>query len=203
MLLRVLEELSRTHFLEDGVNRAFSKPAREPALSFRGLSGVVTWQRFSPPFFLAPGFHTTPGAAIIYQDIIMPNNLSRPCKYPGCPNLTNHKIGYCAEHLKKYRQDQDRNRKTSTARGYNRRWMIIKTMYLREHPFCVKCQAEGKMELAQVVDHIIPHHGDYDLFWDQSNWQSLCAYHHNVKTATNDGGFGNIERRARPGRGGN
>jgi len=30
-----------------------------------------------------------------------------------------------------------------------------------------------------VVDHIIPHQGDYALFWDVSNWQGLCYRHHN------------------------
>jgi 5-methylcytosine-specific restriction protein A len=28
------------------------------------------------------------------------------------------------------------------------------------------------------------------LFWDSKNWQSLCKHHHDVKTATEDGGFG-------------
>jgi len=27
---------------------------------------------------------------------------------------------------------------------------------------------------ASVVDHIVAHRGDQELFWDQSNWQSLC-----------------------------
>ena len=31
---------------------------------------------------------------------------------------------------------------------------------------------------ATVVDHIIPHKGDSDLFWDESNWQSLCKRCH-------------------------
>jgi 5-methylcytosine-specific restriction protein A len=44
---------------------------------------------------------------------------------------------------------------------------------------------------ATTVDHIRPHRGDYDLMWDESNWQSLCTWHHNVKTAKEDGAFGN------------
>ena len=31
---------------------------------------------------------------------------------------------------------------------------------------------------ASVVDHIIPHRGDESLFWDQTNWQSLCKQCH-------------------------
>ena len=36
----------------------------------------------------------------------------------------------------------------------------------------------GLTEAATVVDHIKPHKGDYDLFWDESNWQSLCKHCH-------------------------
>ena len=41
---------------------------------------------------------------------------------------------------------------------------------------------ENKLTPATVVDHIIPHRGDRKLFWDESNWQSLCERHHNEKT---------------------
>jgi len=42
--------------------------------------------------------------------------------------------------------------------------------------------------LATVVDHITPHKGDNDLFWDRANWQSLCESCHNRKTAADDMG---------------
>jgi len=32
---------------------------------------------------------------------------------------------------------------------------------------------------ATVVDHITPHRGNTQLFWDSSNWQSLCEECHN------------------------
>ena len=44
---------------------------------------------------------------------------------------------------------------------------------------------------ATVVDHIIPHKGDMDIFWDEDNWQPLCKRCHDQKTATENGGFGN------------
>ncbi|WP_328203649.1 hypothetical protein [Brevibacillus nitrificans] len=50
---------------------------------------------------------------------------------------------------------------------------------------------EGNVGAATVVDHIIPHKGDKELFWDQKNWQGLCDSHHSRKTAKEDGGFGN------------
>jgi 5-methylcytosine-specific restriction protein A len=44
---------------------------------------------------------------------------------------------------------------------------------------------------ATVVDHIKPHQGDPELFWDSENLQALCAPCHSRKTASEDGGFGN------------
>lgn len=54
------------------------------------------------------------------------------------------------------------------------------------------CQQLGRVRLATVVDHVIPHRmaeaersGDpirkataWRLFWDAKNWQSLCVEHH-------------------------
>jgi len=40
------------------------------------------------------------------------------------------------------------------------------------------CEAQGKVMAATVVDHIVPHKRDWNLFWDSANWQSLCKRHH-------------------------
>jgi 5-methylcytosine-specific restriction protein A len=32
------------------------------------------------------------------------------------------------------------------------------------------------------VDHIIPHQGDMEVFWDDSQWQALCVSCHARKT---------------------
>jgi 5-methylcytosine-specific restriction protein A len=56
---------------------------------------------------------------------------------------------------------------------------------------CVHCEEHGEDTAATVVDHIIPHKGDKRLFWDIKNWQPLCASCHGIKTAKEDGGFGN------------
>ena len=45
---------------------------------------------------------------------------------------------------------------------------------------------EGRYTKATVVDHIQPHRGDPKLFWDQSNWQSLCKRCHDKKTGLED-----------------
>jgi len=67
---------------------------------------------------------------------------------------------------------------TSSQRGYGYKWQQARAGYLRSHPLCVMCQADGVVTAATVVDHKIPHRGDQALFWDRGNWQSLCATHH-------------------------
>jgi 5-methylcytosine-specific restriction protein A len=50
---------------------------------------------------------------------------------------------------------------------------------------------------ATVVDHIKPHKGNRTLFWDPKNHQPMCEHHHNVKTATEDGGYANKRKGTR------
>ena len=67
---------------------------------------------------------------------------------------------------------------------YTYQWSLVSKSYRQLHPFCVKCEAEGRTGPAEAVDHIKPHKGSYELFWDQGNWQSLCNACHNAKSAT-------------------
>jgi len=76
----------------------------------------------------------------------------------------------------------DQRREGSHERGYGRRWRNAALRYLDQHPLCVECQRQGKVTAAQCVDHIIPHRGEYGLFWDERNWQALCNSCHGVKT---------------------
>lgn len=82
-------------------------------------------------------------------------------------------------------------RATSAQRGYGSRWQKARATYLMRHPLCAHCEAAGRVTAATVVDHVTPHKGDQALFWDTANWQPLCKAHHDAKTATEDGGFGN------------
>jgi 5-methylcytosine-specific restriction protein A len=76
----------------------------------------------------------------------------------------------------------------NSARYRNRRKAWIKGV------LCVDCYEKGIRKPAQVLDHNTPHDGDYDLFWDESNWVGRCFSHHNQKTAREDGGFGNPKK---------
>ena len=69
-------------------------------------------------------------------------------------------------------------RKSAAKRGYDSRWQKARAGYLRSHPLCVMCEKQGKTRPATLVDHIVPHKGDSDLFWNKGNWQALCKTCH-------------------------
>lgn len=110
----------------------------------------------------------------------MPKKPLKPCKHPGCPKLTEEK--YCTEHKVFHTSD----RANATRRGYDSRWRSARNRFLKVNPLCVKCKEQGKLTKAIVVDHIKPHRGNKNLFWDESNWQPLCKSCHDTKTMTED-----------------
>ena len=118
----------------------------------------------------------------------MSSKLPRPCAYPGCPALV-IEGSQCEKHRKQIAKQYDQERGTAAQRGYDARWQKARAWYLRRNPLCVECQKEGRLMPATVVDHIKPHKGNYYLFWDASNWQSLCKACHDRKTAKEDGRF--------------
>lgn len=109
----------------------------------------------------------------------------RPCTWPGCGALT--QAGRCEQHRKQERRELDVKRGTAASRGYDSRWGKARKAFLSTHPDCIQCQHQGRVIAATVVDHIRPHKGDDELFWDPGNWQALCKAHHDQKTAKHDG----------------
>lgn len=126
----------------------------------------------------------------------MPFAPRRPCRHPGCPALV--ASGYCDAHQREAKPDYDAHRGSAHERGYGARWQKARKAYLIAHPLCVLCLALGRTVASFTVDHIIPHRGDMQLFWDHENWQALCKHCHDVKTAREDGGFGNRRAAGEP-----
>lgn len=54
------------------------------------------------------------------------------------------------------------------------RWQRLRHSVLSDQPLCVMCLSRDIVEPADTVDHIKPHKGDANLFWDRDNLQSLC-----------------------------
>ena len=109
----------------------------------------------------------------------MPNSPPRPCRYPGCPGFCAKGQVFCRDHMM---WSNDRMRGSAEERGYNARWRKARKAFLQEHPLCAECLKAGKLTPATVVDHIIPHRGNQELFWNAENWQPLCKECHDQKT---------------------
>lgn len=118
------------------------------------------------------------------------------CERAGCRCFAIPHSAYCAEHSRlrderrqSFQAVADKFRKTARERGYNYRWSRASKAFLTAHPWCAECLRHGEHTPATEVDHIIPHKGDKKIFWDSSNWQSLCHSCHSKKTAKERGSW--------------
>ena len=132
----------------------------------------------------------------------MPQPPLRPCKIAGCPELTRDSDRLCPDHKRPegdgtpdtLKKKWGGIRASSTQRGYNSRWQRYAKNFLKRHPLCQQCLKlkEGgaglprdipeRTRASEVVDHIIPHRGNQELFWKPSNHQALCKKCHDRKT---------------------
>lgn len=105
----------------------------------------------------------------------------RPCRHPGCGVLVSG--GYCAAH-----QPPKKDRRSVEAQAW--RWMYgtdvwerLRGDQLLAEPFCRECGRRGVRRYATDVDHVRDHKGDWTVFTDPGNLESLCHSCHSRKTA--------------------
>ena len=112
----------------------------------------------------------------------MPRKPKKPCRDPGCPELTEERL--CETHQQEYNRQYNQQERPEYSRTLYRssRWRKLRRVFLQEHPLCVQCQELGTLTPASVVDHITPHKGDEALFFDEANLQPLCKPCHDRKT---------------------
>ncbi len=104
----------------------------------------------------------------------------RPCRHPGCSALTRE--GYCPKH----KPAKAPRRISAEYHGWYSLpiWTdALRPAQLLREPFCRVCAARGVRTRATVVDHIVPHRGNWARFTDRGNLQSLCKTCHDRKTA--------------------
>src|SRR6478672_5027190 len=70
---------------------------------------------------------------------------------------------------------------------WTQRWRKRSKAQLRSQPMCVLCQARGVDRPATVANHVVPHHGDHELFW-HGELNSLCSACHNSDQQRIEGG---------------
>lgn len=112
----------------------------------------------------------------------MANKPLRPCRHPGCGVLVAG--GYCDKH----RQLRTSSRSDESKSWH---WMYLSPEWvddlrpgqLLREPFCRECAKRGERVYATDVDHIVDHKGNWDIFTDRNNLESLCHSCHSRKTA--------------------
>jgi 5-methylcytosine-specific restriction protein A len=93
------------------------------------------------------------------------------CNWAGCGKAIDN-ARYCERH-EALHQAQENKRKSIRNEDYSRmytwNWRKYSSTFLKAHPLCLKCLEDGKIIPATEVDHIVPHKGDKDLFWQEDN----------------------------------
>jgi 5-methylcytosine-specific restriction protein A len=120
----------------------------------------------------------------------MPHTPKKPCRFAGCPNLTDDT--YCTEHKKLLDKQYNHFQRNQTAQSFydSYAWRKLRARYLIENPLCVECRRQGKLTKATLVDHIVPiSKGGEPL--EESNLQPLCWNCHSSKSISEGSRFGN------------
>jgi len=107
----------------------------------------------------------------------MPSKQRRYCAESGCNNYAENGY-YCTEH-----KPQVIRVKKAYESWYNKaQWLNIRKQHLIKEPLCRECKRHGIYTKGNEVDHIIPHKGNFKLFIDRVNLQTLCTSCHSKKT---------------------
>jgi 5-methylcytosine-specific restriction protein A len=106
----------------------------------------------------------------------MPHKPLKPCKYPGCPNLTDGT--YCEKHKAEAAKEYNTyERAPNHNKKYGREWKRIRDKYVKKHPLCERCLKEGRITPVEEVHHILPvNRGGTNA---ESNLMSVCRSCHN------------------------
>ena len=65
-------------------------------------------------------------------------------------------------------------------------WKEGRLVHLAQHPLCASCASRGIVRAATVVNHRVAHRGQWTLFKDSDNWQSLCKSCHDSEAQSQD-----------------
>lgn len=110
------------------------------------------------------------------------------CAFGGCKRLVNLNERYCDKHKPK-QQHVSKTSDYANEIHSSSRWRRTSLLYRQANPLCEQCLREAKegderagmVNLATSVDHIVPLFAGGEPY-DWNNLQSLCDYHHSMKS---------------------
>lgn len=102
-------------------------------------------------------------------------------RYRSCPNLIRGNTRLCeaCEALRgEEKKDYDRQRGSSSSRGYDSAWQKVREAKANRNPLCERCLLRGIERPLDVVHHIKPVEDFPELRLVMENLESLCRFHH-------------------------
>jgi 5-methylcytosine-specific restriction protein A len=69
-----------------------------------------------------------------------------------------------------------------------KRWASMRLSQLSLEPLCQRCLSYGIRTAGLHIDHIVPHRGNAEWFFEKGNLQTLCLSCHSVKTVAEQTG---------------
>lgn len=100
------------------------------------------------------------------------------CSHCSCICRHHHRGPHCHQHGRStVRRGPDiRSPQATQYRGWYqlKAWQQARRAQLSREPLCSRCKTLGYVVLATVVNHIIPHKGDWFLFISSTNHESTC-----------------------------
>ena len=119
----------------------------------------------------------------------MPYKPRKPCRHPGCPELTNET--FCEKHKKESNKIYNQYKRDELSRTFYKTaiWIETRKKKLRLNPLCEECQRNGTMVIGKIVDHIIPIKQGGEPY-DLDNLQTLCWSCHSRKSIQEGSRYG-------------
>jgi len=114
------------------------------------------------------------------------------CSHSGCKQLIDLNKRYCDKHKPK-QEHISKSSEFANEIHSSSRWRKTSRLYREAHPICEACikaseragkgldKRAGMINLATGVDHIVPLFAGGDPY-DWNNLQSLCSFHHSLKS---------------------
>lgn len=118
--------------------------------------------------------------------------IKKYCSHSGCKRLIDFNKRYCDKHKPKQQHTSSTSDYANMIHGSNK-WRRTSLLYREAHPICEAClkaskragkradKRAGMINLATSVDHI-KSLADGGSAYDWNNLQSLCDYHHSLKS---------------------
>lgn len=85
-----------------------------------------------------------------------------------------------------YQNSYDDKRLSSSARGYDNSWRVVRKQHLTNSPLCIDCLKDKRFEPATEVHHIKKLADNKHLRDDSNNLMSLCKSCHSKHTAAGE-----------------